>query len=97
MINTASTPEYPYQSPSLSFFNTHTLAGRLEMIWAHGTFLAERGRRGYRIQLYDMGDFFAEVWSNPESHIVGLIRGLASKRALEPYTNKIDLWDMMCW
>ncbi|MCP2043826.1 hypothetical protein L1278_001863 [Pontibacter sp. HSC-36F09] len=67
------------------------------MIWAHGTFLAERGRRGYRIQLYDMGDFFAEVWSNPENHIVGLIRGLASKRALEPYTTKINLLDMMYW
>ena len=82
---------------SLNFFNKHTLAGRWEMIWANGHLLAERGRRGYRIQLYDMGDFFAEVWSNPETHIIGLIRGLANKRALEPYTNKINLMDMICW
>jgi hypothetical protein len=82
---------------SISFFNTHTLAGRLEMIWAHGTFLAERRRRGYRIELYAIGDFFAEVWTNPETNFVGLIRSLASKRALEPYTCNINLLDMMYW
>lgn len=81
----------------LTLFNTHTLAGRLEIIWAHGTFLAERGRRGYHIELYDMGEFFAEVWTNPETNFIGLIRGLASKRALEPYVNKINLLDMICW
>jgi hypothetical protein len=82
---------------SLTYFNTHTLAGRLEMIWAHGTFLAERSRRGYHIELYDMGGFFAEVWTNPETNFIGLIRGLANKRALEPYVTKINLLDMMCW
>jgi hypothetical protein len=44
-----------------------------------------------------MGDFFAEVWTNPETNFIGLIRGLASKRALEPYVNKINLLDMICW
>lgn len=82
---------------SIRFFNRHTLAGRQEMIWAHGTFLAERSRRGYRIELYAIGDFFAEVWTNPETNIIGLIRGLATKRALEPYTTGINIVDMMHW
>ncbi|MDX5419062.1 MAG: hypothetical protein LPK09_07585 [Hymenobacteraceae bacterium] len=82
---------------SITFFNTHSLAGRLEIILAQGTFLAERGRRGYHIELYDMGNFFAEVWTNPETNFIGLIRGLASKRALEPYTKQINLLEMMCW
>lgn len=80
---------------NLTLFNTHSLAGRLEIVWAHGTFLAKRSRRGYRIELYDMGGFFAEVWCNPDNDFVGLIRGLKSKRVLEPYLSKIKLLDML--
>jgi hypothetical protein len=80
---------------NLTLFNTHTLAGRLEIIWAHGTYLAQRSRRGYHIELYDMGGFFAEVWSNPANDFIGLIRGLKSKRAMEPYISNIKLLDML--
>lgn len=82
---------------NLTLFNTHTLAGRLEIVMAHGTFLAQRGRRGYRIELYDMGDYFAEVWYNPYNDFISLVRGLGSKRALEPYVTKIDLMEMIYW
>lgn len=82
---------------NLTLFNNHTLAGRLEIVCAHGNFLAQRGRRGYRIELYDMGNFFAEVWTNPETNFIGLIRGLASKKALEPYVNNISLLQMIYW
>jgi hypothetical protein len=82
---------------NITLFNTYSLPGRLEIIMAHGTFLAKRGRRGYRIELYDMGNFFAEVWSNPETNFISLIRGLASKRALEPYTTEINLIEMIYW
>lgn len=79
---------------NLTLFNTHTLAGRLEIVWEHGTFIAQRGRRGYRIELYCIGNFFAEVWANPETNIIGLIRGFNSNKALEPYASKIQLMDM---
>lgn len=80
---------------NLTLFNTHSLAGRLEIILEQGTFLAERGRRGYHIELYNMGNFFAEVWTNPETNFIGLIRGLGSNRALEPYVAKVNLMDMI--
>lgn len=79
---------------NLSLFNSHSLAARLEIVRAHGTFLAHRGRRGYHIELYDMGNFFAEVWSNPQTDFISLIRGLDSKRALEPYVTSIDILEM---
>ncbi|TPE44229.1 hypothetical protein FJM65_08690 [Pontibacter mangrovi] len=81
----------------LTFFNTHTLAGRLEIIWAHGNFIAFRGRRGYRIALYDLGSFFAEIWYNPANDYVSLVRGFISKKALEPYINQVDLMEMFDW
>jgi hypothetical protein len=80
---------------NLNFFNTHTLAGRLEIIWAHGNFIAHRGRRGYRIALYDLGNFFAEIWYNPENDNISLVRGFKSKKAFEPYLNQIDLLTML--
>ncbi|MEJ8803475.1 hypothetical protein [Pontibacter sp. H249] len=82
---------------NLEFFNTHSHAGRLEIIWAHGTFLAQRGRRGYRIALYDLGNFFAEVWTNPDTDYISMVRGYKSKKALEPYLAKISLESMLEW
>ncbi|WP_299757973.1 hypothetical protein [uncultured Pontibacter sp.] len=82
---------------NLNLFNTHTLAGRLEIIWAHGNFIANRGRRGYRIALYDLGSFFAEIWYNPENDYISLVRGFSSKKALEPYINQVDLMEMFDW
>ncbi|MCX2741730.1 hypothetical protein [Pontibacter anaerobius] len=82
---------------NLNLFNTHTLAGRLEIIWARGNFIANRGRRGYRIELYDLGSFFAEIWYNPENDYISLVRGFTSKKALEPYITQVDLMEMFDW
>ncbi|WP_266204566.1 hypothetical protein [Pontibacter kalidii] len=82
---------------NLNLFNTHTLAGRLEIIWAHGNFIAYRGRRGYRIELYNLGSFFAEVWYNPENDYISLVRGFTSNKALEPYITQVDLMEMLDW
>ncbi|MCJ8167138.1 hypothetical protein MKJ04_20020 [Pontibacter sp. E15-1] len=79
---------------NLSLFNSHSLAGRLEIVWAHGALLAHRGRRGYHIEIYDMGSFFAGVWSNPQTDFISLVRGLDSRRALEPYVTSINLLEM---
>ena len=82
---------------TLSQFNTHSLAARLEIIWELGNFLAFRGRRGYRIALYDLGSFFAEIWYNPQTEYISLVRGYESKKALEPYLAEINLLEMFDW
>jgi hypothetical protein len=82
---------------TLSQFNTYTGAARIEIIEELGNFLAFRGRRGYRIALYDLGSFFAEIWYNPETDYISLVRGFESKRALEPYLTKINLLEMFDW
>ena len=82
---------------TLSQFNTYTGAARLEVIWELGNFLACRGRRGYRIELYDLGSFFAEIWYNPATEYISLVRGYESKKALEPYLTQINLLEMFDW
>ncbi|WP_242927384.1 hypothetical protein [Pontibacter vulgaris] len=79
----------------LTLFNTYSTAARFEIVWEHGTFIACRGRRGYRIELYDLGSFFSEVWYNPENNVIALVRGYKSKKALEPYLDKINLLEML--
>jgi len=80
---------------NLPLFNSHSLAARLEIVWAHdGTLLAHRGRRGCRVELYEMRNLFAEVWSNPQTDYISLVRGLGSRRALEPYVTDINLLEM---
>ncbi|MBC5772563.1 hypothetical protein H8S95_00675 [Pontibacter sp. KCTC 32443] len=75
----------------LTQFNTYSTAARFEIVWEHGTFLAYRGRRGYRIELFDLGNFLAEVWFNPQTNVTALVRGYQSKKALELYVGKINL------
>jgi hypothetical protein len=72
-------------------FNTYSKAARFEIVWEHGNFIASRGRRGYRIELFDLGSFLAEVWFNPQTNVLALVRGYESKKALESYLEKINL------
>ncbi|MFD2514975.1 hypothetical protein ACFSRY_13945 [Pontibacter locisalis] len=76
-------------------FNTYSVAARLEIIWEHGSLLAYRCRRGYRIALYNLGSFFAEIWYNPENEYIALVRGFQSNKVLETYVPKIDLKRML--
>ncbi len=80
---------------TLSQFNTYSVAGRLEIIWDLGNFLAYRGRRGYRIALYNIDHFYAEIWYNPETEYISLVRGFESNRVLESYIPKIDVLEML--
>ncbi|NEM97131.1 hypothetical protein [Pontibacter burrus] len=78
----------------LTLFNTYSIAARFEIVWELGTFVAYHGRRGYRIELYDLGNFQAELWYNPETNVLALARGYISKKALDPYLDQINLHEL---
>ncbi|MBB6612420.1 hypothetical protein H7F15_15340 [Pontibacter sp. Tf4] len=78
----------------LSLFNTFSTRARFEIVWEHGIFIAYRGRRGYRIELYDLGNFVAELWFNPETNVLALVRGYKSQKALDPFLDQINLKKM---
>ncbi|QMU29077.1 hypothetical protein [Adhaeribacter radiodurans] len=64
---------------------------RAELAFTQGTLIVVRGSGAYRIYLYTIGKFFAEVWCRIEDNEVDLVRGFKSLDLLEPYLELIDL------
>lgn len=71
-------------------FNSRTQAERAEHVFHLGNFLATCPERG---NLYDMGDFFAEVIYNADENEIQEVRAFCNPRNLEPYLKEINILD----
>lgn len=69
-------------------FNRLDLAARASNVFYLGTFLASCPGRG---NLYNMGDFFAEVLYNQETNDIQDVRSFRTTRNLEPYLDNIKV------
>jgi hypothetical protein len=76
-------------------FNYQDIQGRTALIWRYGTFIEFRDEEAYRIILYDMGNFYAELWYDADMNHIKHARGFKSLACLEPYLAAIKLKDMM--
>jgi hypothetical protein len=72
-------------------FNRGSHPERIAMVWRHGMFLAFRTWGLYRVYLFYMGEFFAEVYFRVLDNQVSLVRGFKNSESLEPYLYKIGL------
>ncbi len=61
------------------------------MLWEEGRFLKTRIENPYRINLYSLSDFFAEIWYNDEKGTIDEIRAFKSITALEPYFKNLKI------
>ena len=75
-------------------FNHCDIPGRASLIWEHGIFIEFRDQQEFRIILYDMGNFYAELWYDSDMNHVQLARGFKSINCLEPYLAEISLQDL---
>ncbi|PSR54021.1 hypothetical protein AHMF7605_11060 [Adhaeribacter arboris] len=64
---------------------------RAELVCTQGELVIVRGSGAYRICLYTMGRFFAEVWYRADNNEVDLVRGFKSLDMLEPYLELVNL------
>ncbi len=62
--------------------------------WQEGLFLADRSWQEYRVCLYHMGEFFAEVYYQRVTHQVNLIMSFKNPELLMPYQDQINLPDI---
>ena len=76
-------------------FNGFSTTQRQALVEKQGIFLASCQNRGCRRSLYDMGDFFAEVWCQVKYNQLNLVTGFKSYARLEPYLEWVDLSDIM--
>ncbi|MEJ8804576.1 hypothetical protein [Pontibacter sp. H249] len=66
---------------------------RAQAVWDEGQFLSSHLDGEYRVCLYYMANFFAEVWlsSCDNDYRICRVRAFKSRRLLEPYLSPIDL------
>lgn len=62
-----------------------------QLVCEQGTFLARRDRFHYRVCLYDMGTFYAEVWLNTYPNMVVLVRGFTDLSLLDHYLKPMSV------
>ena len=59
-------------------------------VW-EGVFMTERIYKGMTVQLYAVGDFYAELWYNARQNRTVRIRPFSTRRLPESYWKKISL------
>lgn len=61
-----------------------------QAVW-NGTFLAHREEGLFRVILYQIDSFYAEVYYQKEQNIISHFRTFTTTRLLDPYLEQIDL------
>jgi len=80
---------------SIEAFNNLSKFQQCVLLWQEGTFISNRFRKkGYSIDLYHLGKFYAEVWYNGNRKQVGSIRTFSKMEKLEPYLDIINIDDV---
>jgi hypothetical protein len=72
-------------------FKTLPFNNQASFIWAEGAYLATRQEEGHKINLYQLNDFFAEIWYHGFQDHIFKIRTFTSKKCLEAYLESIAL------
>ncbi len=72
-------------------FRSKSLHERYEHVRKHGKYLDSRFYSSYRVHLYEVEGFFAEVWLRIDFEQVVWIEVATRNQVVENYANNIDL------
>ena len=72
-------------------FNKLSTEQQQKAVLINGVFLADRKDPPMRMMLYDMGNFYVEVFFLSRYNRVAWFNGFKSTKKLEPYLQKIDI------
>ena len=76
---------------TLTYFNKLSIEQQQKAVLINGVFLAERKDSPLRMMLYDMGNFYVEVFFLSRYNKVAWFSGFKTTKKLEPYLQKIDI------
>lgn len=80
----------------LAEFNLLDEIGQAEALLNHGVLIAERLYKDFTIFLYQVNEFYVEVYYHNRFTMIQGFRGFASTTALEPYLEEIDITALEC-
>lgn len=76
---------------TLPYFTSLSKQQKQDIVLGSGLFVAERTDGPFRIMLYQLDDFYVEVYFFKRYHKAALLKGFDNMRHLEPYLNTIDI------
>jgi hypothetical protein len=76
---------------SLYLFNVLSENEQAETLWEIGVYLTEREDRLFKYALYQIDNFYVEVWYHKEFNAIQRLRSFSSTIQLEPYLKRIDI------
>ena len=80
---------------TLTQFEVLPLYAQAAYTWQHGKHLMGRLTKDAVINLFSVGDFFAEVSSDPRLHYIHRVCSSKSAAALDLYLDTVSLHDLM--
>lgn len=80
---------------TLTHFNKLSTEQQQKAVLINGVFLADRKDPPMRMMLYDMGNFYVEVFFLSRYNRVAWFNGFKSTKKLEPYLQKIDITSVL--
>ncbi len=80
---------------TLAQFNKLSIEQQQRAVLINGVFLAERKDPPLRMMLYDMENFYVEVFFLSRYNKVAWFNGFQSTNKLEPYLQKIDITSVL--
>ncbi|RFZ92929.1 hypothetical protein D0C36_16200 [Mucilaginibacter conchicola] len=75
---------------TMDVFNMLSLDEKADVVWS-GTFLSDRIKDEFCIQLYSLPDFYVEVFYEVKANKIVDFRPFTDKQALVPYLAQIKL------
>ncbi|QDA61284.1 hypothetical protein [Hymenobacter jejuensis] len=75
----------------LTVFKKLNMRQQASCLCQQGHFLAERKQDSFRLQLYALGDFYAEIWRVHDDEHILFIHLFQHPAGLVPYLEKITL------
>lgn len=79
---------------TLNDFEDLSFYEKAQYLWDHGTYLADRTYSQFRITLYHIDDFFAEVMYNRIGNKIISIASYEHKGILNKYVEEVSLPDL---
>ncbi len=74
-----------------SIFDQLSEAAQTDVIWETGTFLDRRSEAYYNVLLFQIDDFYTEVWYHAHFNVIIKIESFGDTDRLAPYLAKIEL------
>lgn len=78
-------------------FNQLTFERKCDFVSLFGTHLISKNLGSNVSHVYQLGDFFVEMWYDHDDHQLLGINGLASIKALDMYLDEINIVDVLAY